>query len=315
MFFSIIIPVYNVEKYLERCLQSVVDQTFKDYEVIIIDDGSTDNSSSIANKFASINNSFHVFHQKNSGLGAARNTGISKASGEYLIFIDGDDWIEENYFLEIKKLLQKEEYDIIRCGWIVEEHNQEEKILDTVAGTVNKYIFLREILTDQKGCQVWKNVYRRSLWDNIIFPECLYEDLYVTHEIINRSKSIYQIDGYFYHYVIREGNISNTPNPKKGRDIFEGFYNRYLFIVNNHMNDTLSEILYKLYGNAIQAIHGLVYIDDILEINHISNIILKLKTSNYVDNVPLKWKIELYIVEKIPLIYIKILKKILRLKK
>lgn len=314
MFFSVIIPVYNVEKYLEKCLQSVATQTYKDFEAIIINDGSTDNSGLIAENFASKNNLFRVYHQKNSGLGAARNTGLSKASGKYLIFIDSDDWVEKNYFLEIRRLLQIEEYDIIRCGWIVEKFNQEEKILDTVEGKVNKYTFLREVLSDQKGCQVWKNVYRRLLWEYIVFPERLYEDLYVTHNIVNRSKTIYQIDGYYYHYVIREGNISNTLNPKKGKDIFEGFYNRYLFVVKNDMNEILPEILYKVYGNAIQAIHGSALIDDILEINHVNDIILKLNKSNNVDNIPVKWKIELCIARKIPQIYMRIIKRIMRLK-
>ena len=113
---SVIIPVYKVEKYLRRCLDSIVNQTYKNLEIILVDDGSPDNSGKICDEYAQNDKRIKVIHQKNKGQGAARNTGIIAANGELITFVDSDDWIENNtYEIMVSKLLQYE-LDIIKCA-------------------------------------------------------------------------------------------------------------------------------------------------------------------------------------------------------
>ena len=105
---SVIVPVYNAEKYISKCIDSILSQTFKDFELILINDGSTDNSDLICDKYASIDNRVKVFHKKNGGAGSARNLGIQKASGDWVMFVDSDDWIEPECLDICSKKLRKE---------------------------------------------------------------------------------------------------------------------------------------------------------------------------------------------------------------
>ncbi len=113
---SIIVPVYNVERYMERCLDAVVKQTYKNLEVILVDDGSEDRSGSICDRYASEDARFKVVHHQNGGLSAARNTGIKKATGEYITFIDPDDSITEDYIEYLYNLINKHEADLAICA-------------------------------------------------------------------------------------------------------------------------------------------------------------------------------------------------------
>ena len=113
--YSIVVPIYNVEKYLEKCLDSIKNQTYQNFEVIMVNDGSTDNSNKIMKKFE-LDNRFKSYYKENGGLSDARNFGIIKAKGDYLILIDGDDYIEDDLLFQINKELQGKKYDIIRFG-------------------------------------------------------------------------------------------------------------------------------------------------------------------------------------------------------
>lgn len=314
MLFSIIIAAYNVEQCIVKCLKSVESQTCKDYEVIIIDDGSTDRTGELIQSFIRNKKTFRLIYQKNSGLGEARNTGLSVAKGEYLIFIDGDDWIENDYLKDIQNLIIKNQYDIIRCGWIINKEEKKEKIIDSPIGNVKVDKFLKELIVDEKGCQVWKNVYKRSLWCDINFPKRLYEDLYVTHEIVSKSHTIYQIDGCYYNYLIREGSISNSPNPYKARDIFLGFYQRYQFALAKEMYDILPMIYFKVAMNAIQAIHGLAYARNVSDLKYV-NFLFKGIDRTFINTTKLPWKlkVEIKISELFPQIYIMLIRTMKRI--
>ena len=113
---SVIVPVYNVEKYLVKCLDSIINQTYKDIEIILVDDGSTDNSGKICDKYALKDERIYVIHNSNSGVSHARNCGINKAKGEYILFIDSDDFIDKNYVQELIGLTRKENYDLVMCS-------------------------------------------------------------------------------------------------------------------------------------------------------------------------------------------------------
>lgn len=116
---SVIIPIYNSEKYLKTCLSSVRDQSFKDFEVLMIDDGSTDRSAAICKEFALADDRFHYYYKENGGSGSARNRGIEAASGDYIAFIDSDDYIEADYFASLTAPLNEQAYDLVQCGMYI----------------------------------------------------------------------------------------------------------------------------------------------------------------------------------------------------
>ena len=114
---SIIIPVYNVEQYIKNCLESVINQTYDNWEIILIDDGSTDNSKAIYENIAIKNDKIKIFKQTNKGVSAARNLGIEKAQGDYIVFLDADDWIEKKFLERMLEVIENEDADIVQCNF------------------------------------------------------------------------------------------------------------------------------------------------------------------------------------------------------
>lgn len=127
---SIVIPVYNVGQYLCQCLDSIITQTIQDYEVILVDDGSTDESPSICDKYAEKNKRFTVIHQKNEGSAKARNTGLDKATGEYIAFIDSDDWINEDHLQNLQKRAEETEADIVISSYYFFDGKQDTYVIN-----------------------------------------------------------------------------------------------------------------------------------------------------------------------------------------
>lgn len=164
---SIIIPVYNASKYLDKCIESLINQSYKKIEIIIIDDGSTDNSLEIIQSYASENDNIRYYSQNNQGVSSARNKGISLSSGEYIFFIDADDWVEREY---IEKMVENvgEDTDFVYCDWIIE--SKEKNIIDSVM----KYGFnnseeaselLEFYIINRAGCAPWGKLFKKSIID------------------------------------------------------------------------------------------------------------------------------------------------------
>lgn len=240
-FFSIIIPVYNVEKYLRKCLDSVLEQNFLDYEIIAIDDCSSDNSWAILTSYLNNSQKIRLFrNDKNKGLGATRNFGIKNANGIYLIFIDSDDWIEPGYLWEINKHLQEKNHpDILMVGMkIYDEKNH--KFLNAYYPRKNKInkpgAFLSIIKKDFAQAK------------NALFAEnLLFEDNLWTYYLIHETSklAITQIQKYIYR--VRENSIMNSKNIKS-EDIFIVFEQ-----LRNKLND-------DRYFKAIFLKHLFVYL-------------------------------------------------------
>ena len=131
---SIIMPVYNVKNYIRKCIESVLEQKFIDYELILVDDGSNDGSGVICDEYSKKDKRIIVIHQKNKGLSGARNSGINIAKGEFIGFIDSDDWIHKNMYYDLVNIAIKEKSDIVQCGYIKTENEEENNIL------INNYI-------------------------------------------------------------------------------------------------------------------------------------------------------------------------------
>ena len=222
MRFSIIVPVYNVEQYLKKCLDSIKKQTFKDFEVIIINDGSTDSSQNIIDKYVEDEpKRFKCFKQENKGLSAARNAGIKKATGEYLFFIDSDDYIDENLFENLNNNIgNRIDLDLLRItvkkikpnGDIVKSEQFEEKELSGEEAFIycrNKKI---EIVLP------WAYCVRTKYWkeNHFEFPVGrFHEDFGTVPILLLKAKKIFFVNGANYIYLLRENSIIRTYDYKK----------------------------------------------------------------------------------------------------
>ena len=251
MKFSIIMPVYNVEKYVKKCIESIFEQTYKNYELIIVNDGSTDSSSKIIKKTIKNHKDVKYVEKKNGGLSDARNFGLKYATGDYIWFIDSDDYIRKDA-LEI--LNNNSGADIISFGFykVINGKINEVKIKNEDLEPVKRYL-----LNVPSACM---KVYKRSLFtnNNIMFEKGkYYEDLGLTPTLINYTKSFSFINECLYYYFIRKGSIINndTFNEKKD-DKFWAINN----VLNNVPNEYYDELEYICIKNLI-----IMYSIDILK--------------------------------------------------
>lgn len=222
---SVIIPMYNAERYIERCIASIIQQTYKNIEIIIIDDGSQDNSKQIVHQL--INkyniNIIKYFWQKNKGVSAARNYGLQQANGDYLTFVDADDWIAPEMYNSMLQLIQQNNADLVICGRIrviedKEIHYKSTNILHFYDGKIEM---------NQLGNQFDLNIspnklYDRKLWDDLKLPENMSyaEDLYIMPDILKKSKhTIYTSNGYYYYYENLSSASFNLNQEKLQSDI------------------------------------------------------------------------------------------------
>ena len=209
---SIIVPVYNVEKYIDRCLKSLVNQTLQDIEIIIVNDGSQDKSVEIIEKYLKENpTKIKYYEKKNGGLSSARNYGIEYATGEYIAFLDSDDYVETNMYEEMYNLAKKENADMVECDFIW-EWEFGKKIFDK-----RKEYKTKEDMMKKPRVIAWNKIYKREILNKykIRFPEGLiYEDLEIFLKLLPHLNRISYINKYFIHYTQREDSITNKQTEK-----------------------------------------------------------------------------------------------------
>lgn len=208
---SIIVPIYNVERYIVRCLESLVNLTpveNNDMEIILIDDGSADKSGKIADDYASRYSNVYVYHTENHGLSAARNFGIDKSHGEWIMFVDSDDWVDPSFCVIPYQIAVKNNADLVIFNYfIVNSDNSKYK---QRTKSFNR-IVSREEAIEYGATNAWNKLYRRELLDEIRFPEGhVYEDLATTHKVIYKAKSIVMInDPLVYYNGFRKDSITH----------------------------------------------------------------------------------------------------------
>ena len=212
---SIIVPVYKVRRYLQRCIESILQQTYTDYELILVDDGSADGSSVICDRYAQECDKVRVIHKKNGGLSSARNAGIAAARGEYITFVDGDDAVASGtYYYNMHILLSNPDIDIIEFPFVEHYESPRSKIVtfkpEKVSGNSN--IFPDWIA--RKGyehCFAWNKIYRSELFFFVRYPEGeVFEDTLITPILYSSCENVYYSDCGFYYYYDNEGSISNS---------------------------------------------------------------------------------------------------------
>lgn len=219
--FSVIVPVYNVEKYLDKCLASILGQTFKDYECIIVDDGSPDNSNTIIDNYVKKDQRFKVIHQKNMGLSAARNVGLDIAKGDYITFIDSDDYIANDYLEKFASKITSTDADIVICGFI---EVYAEYIKEVSSKSENTDEIKKNILADVLHAYPWNKCYKKDLFQNIRFPvNKIFEDLLTIPEVCLNAHKIVCIHEKLYYYNRQNLNsITSNLSTEKRYDVFKG---------------------------------------------------------------------------------------------
>lgn len=259
---SVIIPVYNVEDYLTRCLMSVVNQTFKDLEIILINDGSTDGSGELCRRWKEKDNRIILIEQENKGLGPARNVGIRAASSEYILFIDSDDWWELNTVETLHRAAKENDADIIYMNFYFSE-------LDHDTGKLKERPFVQYCLFDgvtnadempelifSSDARMWSKMFRRKLFvDNHIYmPAHPFEDFPVLPLLILKARRICQVNQLLYHYFFKRdnnltGKLDNCKYISTGvRELYQAFQkNGYI----EKYGERLSKYIYAMCKNTI----------------------------------------------------------------
>ena len=215
---SIIIPIYNVEQYLPQCLDSIINQTYKNLEIILINDGSTDNSGKICDNYAKVDNRIHVFHKKNEGVSSARNLGLEKCTGDFIGFIDPDDFIELNMYELLYNEQQKTNADIVWCNYSLYYSLNKQ-----IFGEINSNITYNLLNINEKNdfysdlfykynmkAYLWNKLYQKEIFSNIKFPyKKIFEDLFVFIYLISKANKISFINKKLYYYRQRVNSICN----------------------------------------------------------------------------------------------------------
>ncbi len=223
---SVIVPVYNVAEYLGKCVDSIMGQTYKNLEILLVDDGSKDNSGEICDEYALKDSRIRVIHQKNGGLSAARNTGLNAASGEYVFFCDSDDYIELDALEKLHSKLAADNADIVACGFS-EVWEKEGKVTNKKAFTSNStgrwsgHESIIQMMRTNNICTVaWNKLYKRDLFDDVRFPEGrVHEDEATIYKALYKAKIVSFLPVSLYNYIQRNESIMHSQNDKRNDDL------------------------------------------------------------------------------------------------
>lgn len=222
---SIIVPIYNAEIYLQECINTIIGQTYRNIEIILVDDGSTDRSPEICDEFANMDHRIVVVHQKNSGVAIARNTGLKCVTGEVIAFIDSDDFINTKMYEKMINIMVSTQADIVICGYYTGANSNEALYENYHDCTLTSYEALQLLLEDRfVRNQLWSMIFKRDLFRDIEFPEKkVYEDVRIIYKLFLNSRkiSIIQDNLYFYRYL--ETSLSHEVNIGRGLDLLVAF--------------------------------------------------------------------------------------------
>ncbi len=247
---SVIVPVYKVEPYLERCINSILIQTLSDFELILIDDGSPDNCGEICDKYANSDNRIKVIHKANGGLSSARNAGLKIASGEWLTFIDSDDWVHKEYLERLYYACIDNGVDISVCSYFQTEGNELE-IKNEKFG-IELYspesLWVKNQVNATIACA---KLYKKDLWSGIKFPVGkLHEDEYTTYKLLFKCEKIAYTEAEMYNYYINSNGITKSEWSPKRLDAVEAF-NRQLKYFKKHKFERAEKFTLRVYEHLI----------------------------------------------------------------
>ncbi|MBM7635975.1 glycosyltransferase family 2 protein [Streptococcus saliviloxodontae] len=257
---SVIVPVYGVEDYLETCLESIITQTYSELEIILVDDGSTDRSGLICDEYAQKDERITVVHKSNGGLSDARNWGIDRSTGDFISFVDSDDFLSPYFYEHLIKCQEKYHVDLVSCGrYLTDEHGATKAM---AFGSKSKQFTVSEALTSVFRSQeidvaAWDKLYRRSLFTDIRFPvgkNC--EDIATFYKLFEKSGAIAHSGTYDYYYRGRPESISqSTVYRTRDRVNLENHLSELSTFISHHFPDLHSEFNYYYAMNVYYLLH------------------------------------------------------------
>lgn len=239
---SVIVPVYRVETTLDRCVSSIVGQTYQDLQIILVDDGSPDKCPQLCDAWKTRDSRIEVIHKTNGGLSDARNAGLAQATGEAIFFVDSDDYLDPDCIETMVAAMQCNHADLVICS-ISEETADGGERYGGSSSTVDS-----EIVCDAHECfrrssdwryiPAWNKLYSARLWDNVQFPKGrIHEDEFVFHHIVDQCSTIVVLPSQFYHYVENPTSIMHVGFSVKNLVRMQALFQRLLFFVNRQYND------------------------------------------------------------------------------
>jgi glycosyltransferase involved in cell wall biosynthesis len=242
---SIIVPVYNVEPYIEQCLASIYSQIFRDFECVMVDDGSTDKSGEICDAYARMDGRFHVIHQRNKGVNFARDAALHQATGEYIGFVDADDYIDKTMFYTLIDSAHENDADVVICNWWdVGENYCKAATPYTIIGKISKELAMQYLASDYMSSYLWNKIFKRHLLDT---PQLLLTaknmgDYSWMHYIFHKASNFFYVDKrlYFYRYradsIIHDTDLTKMVQryaiAKERRDFYKLYYPQMLAFAN-----------------------------------------------------------------------------------
>jgi len=270
---TVIVPCYNVEPYIDKCISSIVNQTYPNLEILLIDDGSTDDTGVICDAWQEKDQRIRVIHKKqNEGLSCARKTGVENATAEYIAHVDSDDWIDANMYTDMMAALLSTSSDIADCDFMfVYEDGSMKSRVDHHTGSIQVLGRTEGVLIQLKDNCTWRmsfvtKVYKKSLFENFSFPTgCNWGEDQINHELFHRASQTVFIDYAYYYYFQRSGSITKT-NPgnlqkdfKNSRTITDAIYNRYIFVEQNpEYHSALPIVKYMAICSGIYLLRNII---------------------------------------------------------
>lgn len=257
---SVIIPVYNVEKYLEKCINSVIEQTYTNLEIILVNDGSTDSSGEICDKYKQLDNRIVVFHKENGGLSDARNYGIERANGEYIAFLDSDDWVDFKYIEILYENLRNYNADISICNF--RRVHDENELLNNNNNIIlyNNIEALQQIYTNKSVQTIvaWNKLYKSNILKKNRFPKGkIHEDEYLIPILLYSAKIVVYTDKELVYYRQTPNSIMNSKFRLENLDYLYAIEHRNKFFLNNNLIDIYTRGI-NLYAEQIVRFYYLI---------------------------------------------------------
>ncbi len=275
---SVIVPIFNVEKYISECINSIITQSYDLLEIILIDDGSTDNSGKICDEYALLDKRIIVVHQANMGSASAKNIGLCLASGFYLSFVDGDDILEDNAYKKLIDTMENKEADIVQGSFSKLYLNSKEKIIQNPLEENNKQFLIR-YTTDWSCGLLWDKLFKKELFKNIYFEEGnVIDDEFFTYQGVMNANKIVRISDLVYQYRQRKNGVM-TSEEKKERIVLDKLH--YLTIRREKINKRFPSLSYAFDEHYLNMLLILSHDESINEqtINEVKRLI-----KNYFEN-------------------------------
>lgn len=231
---SVIIPIYNVEKYLNRCIESVVTQSYKNLEIILVDDGSSDRCPEMCDEWMKRDKRIKVIHKKNGGLSDARNAGMKIAIGKYVSFIDSDDWIENKFFEILMDTINRYQCDVVGCRYRKTTDMKQTKNIITETICYNCITAIAALIDNKIEQVVWNKVYKKDMIKDILFEKGKYhEDEFWSYQVLGRIHKYVEVDYIGYNYFIRSNSIMGKKYSLNRLDAIEAKVYRQVYLEKN----------------------------------------------------------------------------------